>query len=869
VLPPLRDSFVGRASDLERIHQRLAEARLVTLVGAPGIGKTRVAIELARAHESEFSHVVFVPLGAAGFLGPALAALGAALELDLPPLPEAELPAAVAAALSRFGPTLLILDNFEQLVESASVLVEHILSGAPETQVLITSRRKLRIAREWVYELGALPCADREGSVALLIDRVRKMRGDYTPSASEIAQLQAIAAKLEGIPLALELAAVRISTLGAASVLAHLDRPLSVLTGGSRSSSAEHSSLRDAIARSWVLLSESERAVLAACSVFRGGFDLPAATAIVPCPEGATLLDALHDLCEKSLLNAQPKDDGTQRFQLFESMREFGAAQLDTDTKAELERRHAKYFAELGERLSPELAGRDVGDALDALAAERDNILAAAGRGLEGRASVGPELGLRAALSIVPLALARGPIAPLVERLDRALLELTGLSERLKITAHLATARGARRSNRTEDARRHQAAALALAAQHDDPRILAQIESDLAMTLISEGALSSAIDLLRSALRGHERAGDRGGEAIDRLRMGIALRELGRGDEAEAMLVRAEDLLSASGNAAFRGLALAELAHLALDRSDFAAARSLLEEASSPRIRNASILTDAAITARTGMLAHAEGDLDRAETLLQAAVIGLRRVGYRRFEAGVTGYLGSIDLERERHESARSRLKECREMLRGDARAEDFFSAWLVALEVMRNDLTAARRVSARVRPLDRTDPLSVAAHVLLRTLDRSELTNASDLLSELGTNARSHDVSLALRVLFRGDEAERSAESAIPPLKVAASGRWFVTPDGERGECQNHRALRLLLLDLVEQRLRQPGRAVSREQLVAAGWPGEVIKPEAARNRLKVSISSLRKLGLRDLVLHDGEGYLIDPSVPVVVASE
>lgn len=862
-LPQLRDGFVGRAPDLERIRARLEQGRLVTVCGAPGIGKTRVAIELARARASRYARVIFVPLGAAQALGPALAAIGAALEVELPPLPEAELPAAVAAALAGFGKTLLIFDNFEQLVDSASIVVEAILFAAPETKLLVTSRRKLRLPGEWVFELGPLPCGQGdEAAVVLLVDRVRRLRGEYSPSTSEVEQLRAIAAKLEGVPLALELAAVRISTLGAASVLAHLDQPLSVLTGGLRGGT---SSLRDAIARSWSLLAESERAVLAACSVFRGGFDLVAASEIVPA-EGR-LLDALHDLCEKSLLVAQPREDGTQRFQLFESIREFAAGQLDPETKAALEKRHAEYFTLYGERLGAENSGRDLGDVLDALAADRDNILAAAGRGLEGRAGVSGELGLRAALAIVPLALARGPIAPLVERLDRALDELTGLGDRLKIAVHLATARGHRRLSHVEDARRHQTAALSLAAALDDPRMLAQIESDLAMTLISEGALTSALELLGSALETRARAGDRGGEAIDRLRIGIAERELGRQAEAEASLAAAEEVFSAAKNAAFRGLALAELAHLALDRGDYAACRTLLDDAG--RTRSASLLTDAAVTARRGMLAHAEGDLAAAETLLQAALIDLRRIGYRRFEAGVTGYLAALELERDRLDAARTRMKQAREMVRGDARVEAYFSSWVATIEVARDDAAAARRASLRALPLDPADPLSVATHVLLRTVDASASTTPEALLDQLGAQVRSHDIELALRNFSRRRGSIPPGSIAEAALQVAASGRWFVTPAGERADCQRHRALRLLLLELVQQRLLAPGQPVTRDRLISAGWPGEVIRADAAKNRLKVSISSLRKLGLKELVLHDGEGYLIDASVPLVVISE
>ncbi len=799
-----------------------------------------MALELARKHGDEYDHVSFISLGSARTLGAALAALGGALEIDLPPLPERALPDSIAGEVSRFGRTLLILDNFEQLVDSAAVLIDRILERAPSAHLVVTSRARLRLTGEWLCELRGL--AEESDALGLLIDRVERLRGEYQPTEVERGQLRAIAQYLEGIPLALEVAAVRISALGTANVAARLGEPL-------------QDDLRRAVARSWDLLTEAEREVLAACSIFRGGFELAAATSVLPAPG---LLDDLTELCEKSLLATAPRDDGGQRFHLYESIREFAAEQLDPERTRALARRHAQYFVEVGERLQTAAEGRDAEEILDSLTREHGNLMAAAERGLAGD-GVTPELGLRALMALVPLALARGPIAPLLDKIEVALG--SEVEPHLRIAVHLAAGRCHRRLGRAELSRHHQKEAVALATSLRDDRLIARVTSDAAMTQLSEGELEGSLAMLSEAVVIRERVRDLEGAALDRLRMGMALRELGRTDRAEEMLAAAMEIFRREGNAVYLGLAFGELVHLALDRGQYEDARRLLSHARRSGAQAASRLTDAALTARTGMLAHAEGDLALAETGLSAAIIGLRRVGYRRFEAGVIGYLGAVDFEAGRLEIAHERLVLARDMVPNDARATEIMSGWICALEVARGDTSAARRAAARIGPLRASDPLSMATHVLAASL--------THVAPELSEDHRSHDVRLAYRIGLADHSADCVHAARSGALRVAASGQWFMLPTGVRGECNRYRALRLVLLELVKQRLLHPNGPASRDALIAAGWPGERIVPSAARNRLKVAIASLRRIGLEGLLLRSEGGYLLDPAVPIVVMGD
>jgi hypothetical protein len=267
-------------------------------------------------------------------------------------------------------------------------------------------------------------------------------------------------------------------------------------------------------------------------------------------------------------------------------------------------------------------------------------------------------------------------------------------------------------------------------------------------------------------------------------------------------------------------------------------------------------LVEAALIARAGMLAHAEGDLAAAETSMSAAIIGLRRVGYRRFEAGLIGYLGTVDFEQGKLEQARDRILVAADMTR-ETRIQDILYGWICAIDVARGDRSAARRAADRISPLNASDPLSAAAHVLM-----SSLTGVLPLL-----RINSHDVRVASRVLEKN--GERPIVARTDALRVAASGRWFVLPGGERGECNRYRALSLILLELVKQRLLRPGHPVSREMLISAGWPGEKIRIEAARNRIKSAIASLRRGGLKDILQHASEGYCLDASVPILVMGD
>ncbi|WP_338671831.1 BTAD domain-containing putative transcriptional regulator [Streptomyces sp. SCSIO 30461] len=385
-LRPRLTSFVGREAELEAIRAELTRSRLVTLVGPGGAGKTRLAEEAAAPSEAmsvSAAEVVKPPAWLAELApldhpdavpGAVLSALGLR-ETHLitweGQAPQDDPTAQLVEHLAHRG-LLLILDNCEHVIDAAAALAETLLTHCPGLRILATSREPLGVPGEAVRPVESL---SHESALRLLADRgtaanPRFRLVDDPAAASEICR------RLDGLPLAVELAAARLRLLTPRQIADRLDDRFRLLTSGSRTVMPRQQTLRAVVDWSWELMDESERAVLRQVSVFAGGWDLAAAEAVTETPDAPALLGALVD---KSLVTVTPDGSGEMRFRLLETIHEYAAerAAETPELRAAAERAHTVHFTALAERAEPELRSAQQLPWIRRLEADLDNIRAA------------------------------------------------------------------------------------------------------------------------------------------------------------------------------------------------------------------------------------------------------------------------------------------------------------------------------------------------------------------------------------------------------------------------------------------------------------------------------------------------------------
>ncbi len=383
-------SFVGKDADVAAVRELIAEHRLTTLIGPGGSGKTRLAIETARTLVGELPDgawlVELAAIGADGDVAQStLAALGLRDAL-LGAAPNAEPTDRLIAAI-REREALLILDNCEHVIESAAVFAHRVLGECQRLRILATSREPLGITGEalWLVEPLALPEGDASPgeiesspAVQLLRDRAGAVRRDLAVDAHSLSTMARVCRALDGIPLAIELAAARLRTMSLDQLASRLDDRFRLLTGGSRTALRRHRTLRAVIDWSWELLTDAERIVLRRLSVFSGGASLDAAeqVCVSDAVEQEQVLELLTTLTEKSLLLTE--GDSAPRYRMLDTIKEYARDRLTETGGSDLARHaHLAYFTELAETAEPHLRRAEQLEWLATLEVEHDNISSA------------------------------------------------------------------------------------------------------------------------------------------------------------------------------------------------------------------------------------------------------------------------------------------------------------------------------------------------------------------------------------------------------------------------------------------------------------------------------------------------------------
>jgi predicted ATPase/class 3 adenylate cyclase len=557
-LPTPPSPLVGRGREVDELCELLAreDLRCVTVTGPGGAGKTRLALEVAARPTLDFPDgVVFVELAAVSEPALVLTAIAHAVGVE-------ESAGSLEAALQRFlvrRASLLVLDNLEQVL-GASPLVARLLAAAPRLKVLATSRIPLRIRGEREFRLGGL---GTEAAVALFTERATAIRPEFAADGA-VAEL---CAALDGLPLALELAAARVRALSAEQLLERLADRLALLSGGPRDLPERHRTLRAAVDWSHELLEAAEREALARLGVFSGGFTLASADAVC----GVDVF-ALETLTEHSLLRR--RDD---RFRMLETIRAYALERLvERGEEDTLRRRHAEHFAELAEAAEiAVLRGTEQAAWIERVEAEHDNVRAA----LAWAHEVGEtQLELRIAGGMRGFWYVRSYLGE-GRRWFAQALSAEGEQPPLLRAKVLRGAFGlAQRQGRHREAERFATEALELYRASGDEEGVQSSLNNLATLAVSAGDTAGARKAFEESIELAARRGDRWGEALTGSNLGYLALTLDDLAGAERHLRASVGLLRELGAREETAIPLQNLGFVALRRGDLGAARALFEE---------------------------------------------------------------------------------------------------------------------------------------------------------------------------------------------------------------------------------------------------------------------------------------------------
>ncbi len=895
---------MGRLDDLKALEALLrAGERVVNLVAPAGMGKTCLAMHLAHTLERRDDigwRSLFVGLDTATRLAEVCTRVGLALEAaggkTSSPVD------AVGYALRARGPLLVILDNAEQAAEDVGVAVARWVALAPDARFVVTSRAAVGLACEHVYPLRPLhvPAPSGLGADQLLqyeaVELLLSRASDFRISDANAAAVAELVCGLEGIPLAIELTAARLEIMSPDQLHARRDQLLDILGRSSAATHKRHTTLRGALEKSLQSLREREAQVFACCSVFRGGFSLDALESVLDnVPETALdagpAIEGIQALVAKSLVRLHKLDEGaSMRFSLFHYIRVYADEVLaDSGADAETKQRHAAYYArESSDRLD-NLCSAQAGAATRWLLAELDNLLAAL-------AWVATRIGADPRTTEARLVLAadsvlalRGPLETRIRVLNRV-IDAPGFADcpaPLAAQVLLARARARKQDGQMQ------------AASHDRMRAQTSctpMRGPLAADILTEGGL---IHQAQGELREARICFDQAHEALEvaappahasptgaRLLVGQGLLSHCQGHLTEAALHyetarcvarRAWDFISERA-------ALVQLGGLRQQQKRFTEARDLYRRALEVQPTLVDPAQPGIIECNRGILEHEQGEFDDARDHIERALGIFRRCGDRLLEGQALGYLGLVHHEHVEHDRATKHYRDAIDIVRefGDRRNEALFLAALGGAQSAQDQTSAA--IESFAQSGRALAPLGDAGISLATGLHRGHLDLAlarQSLARGEAEAASTYHRQAVLRVstaadnsspcLNSSDDARIAARILRSALDVLAwdydwDAAVLRSPAAVAIDLSTRGPLRRIVEALFDQHRLRPGDELATDALVEAGWPGVRASVPAQANRFKVALSTLRKLGLRNLLQRKENGYRIDPGAYLVV---
>ena len=672
-LPVQLTSFIGRGQEIAEVDRLLADTHLLTLAGPGGVGKTRLAVRVAEAALEQYVDGVWL-VELTSLSEPALVSQTVAAAVGVREQPGRPLRETLADALQHRR-LLLVLDNCEQVLATCADLAHALLRACPRLDILATSREPLGIEGEVVWRVPPLsvpPTApessllslEQYDSIRLFLARARAVQPDFALTHQNTPAVAAVCRRLEGIPLAIELAAARVRVLAPEQIVQRLNDRLRLLAGSSRTIPARQQTLRATLDWSYDLLSVAERAMLDRLSVFAGGWTLEAAEAVVSTPaiEGTgsdAVLDLLTQLVDKSLVLVEPGEPGEVRHHMLETVRQYAQERMAEQGDAEaLRHRHAMFFLALAEQAEPELRGPAQAAWLRRLEVEHDNLRAALRWTVDAEEA---ELGLRLAGAVWRFWWIRGHFGEGRRWFDglQAVVE-RGAAVRAATRANALSGAGtlARDQGDYRQGAALLEASLALFRDLGDREGIASSLHNLGLTASYQGDYSRAASLLEEALALSRELGDSGGIALSLNSLGRTITEQGEYSRAVALLQEALAVRRELGDKRGMAWSLNDLARVIRVQGDYARAAALLEESLALRRDLGDKRGIAWSLNDLARVAREQGDYGRAAALLEESLALRRELADKRGSAYALNDLGRTTSSQGDHSRAAALLDE-------------------------------------------------------------------------------------------------------------------------------------------------------------------------------------------------------------------
>ena len=622
-LPVQLTSFIGREEEIEEVNGLLTTARLVTLAGTGGCGKTRLAQEIGASVIEDYP-------GGVWFIG--LATLSDPKMLRPHVADTFKVGEDALYGFLQGKSVLLILDNCEHLLVDAASLVQWLLSS-PGVTVIATTREALNLAGERMFQVPPLPIP-QDGtdqglmagcpSVDLFLDRARAANPAFELTAGNAAAVGHIVRRLDGIPLAIELAASRVKLLQPAEIASRLDDSFKILTGGPVDALPHHQTIERAIDWSYDMLESEQQTLFRQLSVFRGGFTLPACVAVSESDDEFEALESLGQLVDKSLVGTVPAGQET-RYYLLEPLRQYAAARITPDEAVEAGGRHAQYFQDLAEEAAPELRGPRQLDWLARLETEHDNLRVAMTWGLEAGDAA---LAQRTAAALTWFWIVRRHVAEAVEWYDRVLAADGGPTKaRASALVQAGMLRSVVRPDDLEGCLAMILEAQAKFVELGDEQGVMTAQTNQAALLWLQRDFEASNRMFAEIQAAWQADGFEWGDALCSWFLGSAAWLVGDMTRAYEHYTRVLEIFRRVGDLTFIAWTLLALANIALESDELDQAAALYER-SLPMMGD---LGDrhgvGTIQLGLGMAAHFRGETEEAQLLLVEAQTNLREGG--------------------------------------------------------------------------------------------------------------------------------------------------------------------------------------------------------------------------------------------------